>query len=158
VIALFFKDCGYEVTVHDNQCIWFEQVCGLYQFKQGNYRQALKEYTHAIGHITNMIEDQYDYYLYSLRKFTLTAFEGLLVHNNNELHKYKHVVKVVIGLCKLALKLNTIKDEELAKLVPEFETYRNSEEFAKLQKDIKAGTDDDEEYKKDTDPKGFQKY
>lgn len=28
IIALFFKDCGYESTVHDNQCIWFEQVCG----------------------------------------------------------------------------------------------------------------------------------
>jgi hypothetical protein len=24
IIALFFKDCGYESTVHDNQCIWFE--------------------------------------------------------------------------------------------------------------------------------------
>ncbi len=23
-IAIFFKDCGYESTVHDNQCIWFE--------------------------------------------------------------------------------------------------------------------------------------
>jgi N-alpha-acetyltransferase 15/16, NatA auxiliary subunit len=23
-ISLFFKDCGYDATVHDNQCIWFE--------------------------------------------------------------------------------------------------------------------------------------
>ena len=24
IISMFFKDCGYEQTVHDNQCIWFE--------------------------------------------------------------------------------------------------------------------------------------
>jgi len=24
IIGIFFKDAGYEVTVHDNQCIWFE--------------------------------------------------------------------------------------------------------------------------------------
>jgi hypothetical protein len=57
-----------------------------------------------------MIADQYDYYLYSLRKFTLVAFEGLMLHNNNELHRYKHVVKTVIGLCKLAIKLTKVKD------------------------------------------------
>ena len=33
IIGIFFKDSGYEVTVHDNQCLWFEQYCGkvLYQ-------------------------------------------------------------------------------------------------------------------------------
>jgi len=24
VMNIFFKACGYESTVHDNQCIWFE--------------------------------------------------------------------------------------------------------------------------------------
>jgi peptide alpha-N-acetyltransferase len=37
-IGIFFKDLGYDSNVHDNQCLWFEQVCGQYQFKQGNYR------------------------------------------------------------------------------------------------------------------------
>ena len=23
-MALFFKDCGYESSMHDNQCMWFE--------------------------------------------------------------------------------------------------------------------------------------
>jgi len=37
-IAIFFKDCGYDQNIHDNQCLWFEQVCGSYHFKQGEYR------------------------------------------------------------------------------------------------------------------------
>lgn len=78
--------------------------------------------------------------------------------NNDELHRYKHVVKTVIGLCKLAVKVDKIKDSELAKLTPEFEAWKKSEEYDKLQKDIAEAQEDDEDYKKDTDPQGFQKY
>jgi peptide alpha-N-acetyltransferase len=56
-IAIFFKDCGYESSVHDNQCLWFEQVCGKYQFRLGNYRESLKQYSHVMTHVQNMIED-----------------------------------------------------------------------------------------------------
>lgn len=104
-----------------------------------------------------MIDDQYDYYQYSLRKFTLKAFEGLMTVINNELYRYKHVVKIAIGVCKLALKVEKIKEEELAKFTPLFEEYKSSEEYRKLQTET-TPADEDEEYKKDTDPKGFQKY
>lgn len=109
-----------------------------------------------MGHIQNMMEDQYDYHLYAMRKFTLIAFEALLCTNNDELHRYKHVVKAVIGLCKLALKLSKNKDQELAKFVPEYEAYKASEEYEKLQKNPDG--EDDDDYKKDTDPNGYQKY
>ena len=36
-ISIFFKDLGYESNVHDNQCLWFEQACGTYHYKLGNY-------------------------------------------------------------------------------------------------------------------------
>lgn len=77
-IAIFFKDCGYESNVHDNQCLWFEQVCGKYHFKKGELRQSLKQFLHVMGHVSMMIEDQYDYYAYSMRKFTLVALEQFL--------------------------------------------------------------------------------
>jgi Flp pilus assembly protein TadD len=38
IMSIFFKDCGYESTVHDNQCIWFEQTVGRAQLRKGNYR------------------------------------------------------------------------------------------------------------------------
>lgn len=86
------------------------------------------------------------------------AFEGLLTMNNDELHRYKHVVKTVVGLCKMALKLSKVKDQELAKFGPDYEAYKASEVYEKLQKDINGVQDDDEEYKKDTDPDGWIKY
>ncbi len=108
-------------------------------------------------HLLNMIDDQYDYYLYSLRKFTLTAFEGLMKFNSTELYKFKHLVKAAIGLSKLNLKVQKIKEQEVERFAPVLEEYKSSEEFVKLQKTI-AEVQEEEEYKKDTDPKGFQKY
>lgn len=131
-IGIFFKDCGYESTVHDNQCLWFEQVCGKKLYQLGKYQESLKEYTFSINHIKNMIDDQYDYYLYSLRKFTLTSFEGLMKVTNNQLHRYKHVVKTAIGVCKIGLRLSKTKDEELAKFTPLKEEYLKSEEYLAL--------------------------
>ena len=64
-----------------------------------------------------MIEEQYDYYLYGLRKLTLLAFEGLIKVTNNEMYRFGHVVKTAIGVCKLALKVRktdqTQKDKYL---------------------------------------------
>lgn len=37
IISIFFKDSGYEVTVHDNQCVWFEQHCGKALYRLGKY-------------------------------------------------------------------------------------------------------------------------
>lgn len=50
-IGIFFKDCGYESTVHDNQCLWFEQVCGKYLLQQHEYQKSLKEYSYSAYHV-----------------------------------------------------------------------------------------------------------
>lgn len=57
VMSIFFKDCGYESTVHDNQCIWFEQTCGRANFRKKQYREALKQFQHVIGHLEHMVDD-----------------------------------------------------------------------------------------------------
>ena len=43
---------------------------------------------------------------------------------NNELHRYKHVVKTAIGLCKLALKVFKIKQSEIERFKPLYEAYK----------------------------------
>lgn len=77
--------------------------------------------------------------------------------NSTELYKFKHLVKAAIGLSKLNLKVQKIKEQEVERFAPVLEEYKSSEEFVKLQKTI-AEVQEEEEYKKDTDPKGFQKY
>jgi hypothetical protein len=63
-----------------------------------------------MGHLSDMIEDQYDYYLYSLRKTNLVAFEGLMKFNSTELFKFKHLVKAAVGICKLHLRIQKVKE------------------------------------------------
>lgn len=35
---LFVKDCGYDVSIHDNQTMWFEQMTGRAHYLNRNYR------------------------------------------------------------------------------------------------------------------------
>lgn len=109
-------------------------------------------------HINAMIEDQYDYYLYSLRKFTLLAFEGLLKITNNELYSFGYIQKAAIGLCKLALKVKKLNQEDKDAYAKEFEEYKQSDEWKAVikMKETAVEDDDDEDYKKkDWDPKGY---
>ena len=39
---IFVSDCGYNVTVHDNQTVWFELQSGNALYETGRYREALK--------------------------------------------------------------------------------------------------------------------
>jgi len=61
-------------------------------------------------HLESMVFDQYDYYLFSLRKINLSAFEGLMHFNDNELFKFKHLIKAAIGICKLHLRVHRLKE------------------------------------------------
>ena len=105
-----------------------------------------------------MVDDQYDYYLYTLRKTNLAAFEGLMKFNNNELFRFKHLVKAATGICKLHLRIQKVKDQESARFYPLFEEYKSSDEFKKSATPPTVDAPEEEENKKDTDPKGFSKY
>jgi len=59
-----------------------------------------------MGHLTAMVDDQYDYYLYSMRKFTLEAFEGLMQFNDSDLFKFKPSIKATEDLIKLLSKVS----------------------------------------------------
>jgi len=94
--------------------------------------------------------------LYSLRKFTLVAFEGLLKINNNELYRFNAVVKAAIGICKLALRSQKLSKDEREAFSKEFEEHKASEEYQALQKKYQEDLEkDDEDIRMDMDPKGY---
>ena len=78
IMDIFVKDCGYDVSIHDNQTMWFEQMTGRAHFINKDYRKALKELKYVQLHAEHMVQDHYDYYQYTMRKFTLKTFEDLL--------------------------------------------------------------------------------
>ena len=51
---IFVKDCGYDVNLHDNQTMWFEQMTGRAHYSLGEYRLALKEFDHVLTHVLHM--------------------------------------------------------------------------------------------------------
>ena len=80
-------------------------------------------------HLKNMAEDQYDYYAFSIRRFTLQTFEGLMKFNDNELYQYKPVIKATNSLIRLAIRVDKIKEEEIKKFEPLHEAYMKSEKY-----------------------------
>jgi hypothetical protein len=77
--------------------------------------------------------------------------------NSTGLFKFKHLVKAAVGICKLHLRLQKVKEQEIARFGPLLEEYKESDEFKKLSKETPT-EGEEEENKKDTDPKGFFKY
>ena len=76
-MELFSKE-GQELNVHDMQAMWYELEVGRSHARQGNWRLALKNFNFIEKHIEQFHEDQFDFHLYSMRKFTVAAYLQLL--------------------------------------------------------------------------------
>jgi N-alpha-acetyltransferase 15/16, NatA auxiliary subunit len=72
---IFFKACGYETGVHEVQTMWFESMSAKAYYRKKDWRNALNEFHWIDKHIEQMINGQYDYYCYAIRKYSLKAFE-----------------------------------------------------------------------------------
>ena len=83
----------------------------------------MKQFQYIIEHLEHMVDDQYDYYLYSMRKFTLHAFEGLMSFNDNDLYKYGPVCKAAGDLVRLLVRVQKDQAAQLASFTPIFDEY-----------------------------------
>lgn len=75
----------------------------------------------------------------------------------DNIYKNKYAVRSTIGEIKVLKKLDRIKEEEGTKIKPEIEAYKTSKEYEKLIEELKK-KDDDDEYRNDPDPKGYDLY
>lgn len=55
-----------------------------------------------------------------------------MVEMEDKIYKNKFAVKAAIGMIKTMKRVDPIKEEELAKLKPEYEAYKESKEYKKL--------------------------
>lgn len=111
-MKLFVSDCGYNVTVHDNQTIWFELECGNCLYNQGRYREALKEWNHIEKHIEHMNDDHADYLLYAFRRFTLQAFDELIEMMDDKLLQNRYVILAAKNYLRLNHRVNKMRETE----------------------------------------------
>lgn len=155
-MSLFSKEGeGEGLNVHDMQCMWYESEVGNSYLRQHNYRLALKNFNWIEKHFDQIHEDQFDFHLYSMRKYTLQAYFEM-IEMEDHIYQNKFAVKAAVGIINTMMKLESIKDEELEKVKPEFEKYKESKEYKKLQEELKK--QDDDEFKMDSDPMGYELY
>lgn len=156
-MGLFSKETDGSLNVHDMQCMWYESECGFSYLRQNNIRLALKNFNYIEKHFDAIYEDQFDFHLYGLRKFAINAYFEML-DMEDRVYRNKYAVRAALGMIKTArraLKLNV--EKELANLRPEVEEYKNSKEYKTLQDEIRK-RDDDDDFKHDNDPKGYELY
>ncbi|GIY25725.1 n-alpha-acetyltransferase 15, NatA auxiliary subunit [Caerostris extrusa] len=65
-------------NLNEMQCMWFQTECALAYQRLGKYGDALKKCHEVDRHFSEIIEDQFDFHTYCMRKMTLRAYVGLL--------------------------------------------------------------------------------
>ena len=77
-IALFTEDSEKRSNLFDMQCMWYELEIAHSYRRQGQMGKALKNFTSVDKHFTDIIEDQFDFHTYCIRKMTLRAYIRML--------------------------------------------------------------------------------
>ncbi|KAL7746722.1 hypothetical protein RI367_007884 [Sorochytrium milnesiophthora] len=62
----------------DMQCIWFEYECGRSHMRQKHLGKALKQFHLIAKHFDDIMDDQFDFHTYCLRKMTLRSYVEML--------------------------------------------------------------------------------
>lgn len=74
-MALFSRDQeNRKLNVHEMQTFWYEMHCGMANFRNKDYRLALKEFSYIDKHYTIMFDDCLDFFFCSSRRGTVMHY------------------------------------------------------------------------------------
>lgn len=65
-------------NLNEMQCMWFQTECAVAYQRMGQWGDSLKKCHEIERHFVEIIEDQFDFHTYCMRKMTLRAYVGLL--------------------------------------------------------------------------------
>jgi len=103
-IALFTKDGDQQSNLFDMQCMWYElEIASSYR-RQGDYGRALKNYMSVDKHFTDIIEDQFDFHTYCVRKMTLRAYVRML-RLEDGIYGHNFYVDAAVGVVETYIAL-----------------------------------------------------
>lgn len=72
------EDVSAMENLNEMQCMWFQTECALAYQRLEKWGDALKKCHEVDRHFSEIIEDQFDFHTYCMRKMTLRAYVGLL--------------------------------------------------------------------------------
>ncbi|CAM6079648.1 unnamed protein product [Sphagnum tenellum] len=102
--VLFTKDGDQHNNLFDMQCMWYELASGDSYFRQGMMGKALKKYLAVEKHYNDMVEDQFDFHTYCLRKMTLRAYIRMLRFQDH-LHSHHFFCRAAGAAIRCYIKL-----------------------------------------------------
>jgi len=137
-VALFTKDGDNPNNLFDMQCMWYEIEFGRSCLRNNAFGKALKKLKAVHTHFIDIIEDQFDFHTYCLRKMTLRAYVTLL-RCEDTIYKHKFFVRAALSLIETYMALydkpeSACKDDADAEL----EGLTDKEKNKILQKRKKA--------------------
>mmetsp|Transcript_21228 Transcript_21228/g.50279 ORF Transcript_21228/g.50279 Transcript_21228/m.50279 type:complete len:845 (-) Transcript_21228:22-2556(-) len=154
IVSLFTKDGDNPNNLFDMQCMWYETEFGRSCLRSKSYGKALKKLTAVDKHFTDILEDQFDFHTYCLRKMTLRAYVALL-RSEDSVYKHKFFVRAAESVVEGYLALHD--NPSASDVVDEDEELKGLSEVEKkkvLKKRKKAAAKLEEERKAEEASKG----
>lgn len=174
--SLFTRESSDPIaSLSEMQCIWFETESAATLLSLGETGKSLKKLSSISGHFDQMVEDQFDFHTYCMRKMTLRAYIDLLrTEDKLKAHKLYYeaaivAVRAYIGLHDVPFgsKERDEQDAAMAGLTPSelkkmISKQKKAARRAQAEKEAAAAkapkkkNDNDGEAKKaeDNDPEG----
>lgn len=105
-ISLFTRDgdTGGVQALYDMQCIWYELEAAESHLRCGEIAPALKKFMAVERHFTDMIEDQFDFHTYCLRKVTLRSYV-MMLRMEDSLRSHAYFRRAATGVARCLLRL-----------------------------------------------------
>lgn len=91
-------------NLNEMQCMWFQTECALAFKRMGQYGNALKKCHEIERHFEEIVEDQFDFHTYCLRKMTLKSYVDLL-RLENRLRDHPFYFRAAKNAIEVYLKL-----------------------------------------------------
>ncbi|XP_059614003.1 N-alpha-acetyltransferase 15, NatA auxiliary subunit [Phlebotomus argentipes] len=133
-------------NLNEMQCMWFQTECALAYQRLEKWGDALKKCHEVDRHFSEIIEDQFDFHTYCMRKMTLRAYVGLLrLEDVLRRHPFyfkaaKCAVEVYIRLYDKPLKTEQQTEEIDTENLPpsELKKLRNKQRKARKKAELES--------------------
>lgn len=118
-------------NLNEMQCMWFQTECALSYQRQERWGEALKKCHEVDRHFSEVIEDQFDFHTYCMRKMTLRSYVSLL-RLEDVLRRHPFYFKAARCAIEVYLRLHDRPLAEEEQAVAQDEHVLSASELKKL--------------------------
>jgi tetratricopeptide (TPR) repeat protein len=101
----FIRDPLADENIEHSQCMWYEIECGYAYLARGEILKAHRLFKAIFQHFNTLIEDQFDFYNYCLRRFMVNDFAKTIEYmdkilDNKYIYKALEAFEIILPYLK----------------------------------------------------------